>query len=145
MASPVIELFPGTEENPFASMMVQLLQQNLIDHAAKLADFEQMRGRVTLVAEDIDAAVTLRFDRGKLSVHRGVHGIPDLVLRGTSDALVDLSRIPPHPRFGFLPDPRSDAARAVAKAFREKRLRLFGALSHPALALRLPRLLSIYA
>ncbi len=145
MTSPVIELYPGAEENPFASMMVQLLQQNLADHASKLADFAQMRGRVALVAEDIDAAVTLRFDRGKLTVHRGVHGIPDLVLRGTSDALVDLSRMPPDPRFGFLPDLRSQATRAVVRAVREKRLRLFGAVTHPGLALRLSRVLSIYA
>lgn len=145
MASPVIEMFPGAEEHPFTAMMVQLLQQNMLDHPSKLSDFAHMRGRVTLVAEDIDAAVTLRFDHGKLSVHRGVHGIPDVVLRGTSDALVDLSRIPPDPRFGFLPDVRSEATRAVVKAFREKRLRVFGAASHPNLTVRLSRVLSIYA
>jgi len=144
MTYPVIELYPGAEADPFASMMVQLLRQNVLDHAHKLEDFTRMRGRVALVAEDIDAAVTLCFDRGRLRVHRGVHGIPDLVLRGHSDALVDLSRIPPDARARFLPDIRSDAARAVFRALREKRLQLFGALAHPALTLRLSHVLSVY-
>ena len=145
MTSPVIELHPGAEDSPFASMMVQLLRQNLLDHKSKLADFERMRGRVTLVAEDIDAAVTLRFEQGKLCVHPGVHGIPDLVLRGTTDALVDLSRMPPDARLTFLPDLRSDVAKAVLRAFREKRLRVLGAAAHPLLMLRLSHVLSIYA
>lgn len=144
MTYPVIELYPGADSDPFTSMMVQLLRQNVLDHAQKLADFVRMRGRVALVAEDIDAAVTLCFDHGKLRVHRGVHGIPDLVLRGHSDALVDLSRIPPDGRVRFLPDLRSDAARSVFRAFRDKRLQLFGALSHPALMLRLSHVLSVY-
>lgn len=145
MTLPVIELYPGAEDSPFASMMVQLLRQNVLDHAAKLADFALMSGRVSLVAEDIDAAVTLIFDRGKLRVHRGVYGLSDVVLRGTSDALVDLSRLPPDGRFGFLPDVRSDVAKSVLRAFREKRLRVLGAAAHPMLTLRLSRVLSVYA
>lgn len=145
MASPVIELYPGASDNPFASMMVELLRQNLIDHEAKQSDFDAMRGRVTLIAEDIDAAVSLHFDHGKLRVHAGVHGIPDLVLRGTTDALVDLSRMPPDAKLSFLPDLRSDATRSVLRAFRERRLQAFGAAAHPLLTLRLSRVLSIYA
>jgi len=145
MAEPVIELYPGADENAFASMMVELVRQNLLDHASKRSDFAHMRGRVALVAEDIDSAVSLHFAHGKLRVHRGVHGIPELVLRGTTDALVDLSRMPPDPKLSFLPDFRADATRSVVRAFRERRLQLFGALSHPLLTLRLSRVLSIYA
>lgn len=145
MTYPVIELYPGADSDPFVSMMVQLLRQNLLDHAQKLAEFVQMRGRVALVAEDIDAAVTLCFDQGKLRVHKGVHGIPDLVVRGHSDALVDLSRIPPDARLRFLPDVRAEATRSVLRAFRDKRLQIFGGLSHPALMLRLSHVLSVYA
>lgn len=145
MAAPVIELYPGAGESAFASMIVELLRQNMVDHASKLADFDAMRGRVTLIAEDIDAAVSLHFDHGKLRVHPGVHGIPDLVLRGTTDALVDLSRMPPHAKLSFLPDLRSDATRSVVRAFRERRLRALGATAHPLLTLRLSRVLSVYA
>ncbi len=145
MTLPVIELYPGAEDSAFASMMLELLRQNMADHPAKLAHFAKMRGRVTLVAEDIDAAVTLRFDAGKLSVHRGVHGIPDLVIRGDSNVLVDLSRIPKSSRLKALPSVSSEPARAVGRALKEKRLRLFGALTHPRLALHLSEVLSIYA
>lgn len=144
MALPVIELYPGVSDSPFASMMVQLLRQNVLDHASKRADFERMRGRVALLAEDLDAAVTLCFDRGKLSVHRGVRGLPDVALRGTAEALVDLSRMPMDARLPGLPDLRSEVARAVFRAFRQRRLRLLGAAGHPALTLRLSRVLSIY-
>jgi hypothetical protein len=142
--SPVIELYPGAEDSPFATMMVTLIRQNVADHPSKFSAFSRMRGRVALVAEDLDAAVTLRFEAGKLRVHAGMHGIPDLVIRGTSDALVDLSRMPPHPRFQRLPDLRSDPARALIRAFRAGRLRVDGWLSHAALAARLSQVMSVY-
>jgi hypothetical protein len=141
---PVIELFPGAEEHPFSSMMVELLRTNLRDHPSKLADFAAMSGRIALVAEDADAAVTLEFDHGRLSVRPGVRGIPDLVVRGSSGSLIDLSRIPPHPRLKFLPDVRSDAARAIGDALRKKELRVYGLLQNPGLGLRMSKVLSIY-
>lgn len=142
--SPVIELYPGAEDSPFATMMVTLIRQNLADHPSKFAAFSRMRGRVALLAEDLDAAVTLRFDAGKLRVHNGVYGIPDLVIRGSSDALVDLTRMPPHPRAKSLPDPRSAPARALARALRAGQLRVHGWISHAALALRFSQVMSVY-
>src|SRR5688572_29937151 len=115
MTAPVIELYPGAEDSPFASMMVALLRANLSEKPAKMADFSRMRGRVSLVAEDIDAAVTLRFVRGKLAVFPGIFGIPDLAIRGTSDALVDMSRIPPHAKWK-IPDLTSAPAKALLSA-----------------------------
>src|SRR5688572_13313111 len=124
MSAPVIELYPGVQEHAFASMMAQLVQTNLADHPAKLRDFERMQGRVALVAEDADTAVTMRFQRGKLSVHAGVFGVPDVVVRGPSNVLIDLSRVPPLKQLPFLPDPRSDATRSLARSLAERRLRL---------------------
>jgi hypothetical protein len=144
MNAPVIELYPGAEESPFASMMVTLIRQNLADHADKLAAFARMRGRVALVAQDLDAAVTLRFENGKLRVHNGIFGIPDLVIRGSSDALVDLTRMPPHPRARHFPDLRSDPARALAKAFRAGQIRVHGLIAHASLALRFSQVMSVY-
>ncbi len=141
---PTIELFPGAEDLPFATIMVDLIRANLADHPHKRRDFAAMHGRVALVAEDVGLSITLRFQRGRLSVHRGLHGIPDLVVRGPSSALIDLSRLPPHPRLKFLPDFRSDVARALALALRERSLRIHGLLGHGALSLRFARVLSIY-
>jgi hypothetical protein len=144
VAEPVIEFFPGAEDLAFATIMVDLIRTNLSDQPGKREDFAAMRGRVALVAEDVGLAITLRFRDGRLSVHRGLHGIPDLVVRGPSSALIDLSRLPPHPRFGFLPDFGSDVARALAKALRERSLQIHGLFGNGPLCLRFARVLSIY-
>jgi hypothetical protein len=144
MNEPVIELFPGADTQGFATMMVELLRTNLRDHPQKRRDFDAMHGRIALVAEDADAAVTLRFQRGRLSVYSGVYGIPDLVVRGSSASLIDLSRLPPHARLKFLPDVGSDAARALGAALRSGQLRIYGLFAHLSLGLRMAKVLSIY-
>ena len=142
--APGLELYPGVSEHGFASMMAELLRSNLHDHPHKLRDFAAMRGRVALVAEDAETAVTLVFMGGRLRVHPDVYGVPDLTIRGSSEALVDLSRIPPLERMPALPDPRSEIVRSLARAFREKRLTVQGGMRRPGLLLRLGRVLSIY-
>jgi hypothetical protein len=144
VAEPAIEFFPGASDLPFATIMVDLIRANLADHPQKRRDFDAMQGRVALVAEDAGLSITLRFQGGRLSVHRGLHGIPDLVVRGPSSALIDLSRLPPHPRFKFLPDLGSDVARALGTALRQRSLRIYGLLGHGGLGLRFARVLSIY-
>jgi hypothetical protein len=145
MTGCVFELYPGVAEHAFASMMAELLATNLRDHPEKQRDFAAMSGRVALVAEDADTAVTLAFRRGKLTVYAGMHGVPDLIVRGPSDSLIDLSRIPPLARVKQLPDPRSDVTRGLVRALYERRLTLSGLTRHLPLALRLSRVLSIYA
>ncbi|MDB4988314.1 MAG: hypothetical protein JWN04_3492 [Myxococcaceae bacterium] len=144
LAVPVIELADGADESAFAIMMAELIRANLTDHPEKNADFQAMSGRVALVAEDADTTITLRFRAGVLTVHSGLFGIPDLVIRGSSESLIDLSRLPHHPRFAFLPDFGSSVARSLARAAYERKLRISGLTVHPALALRLGRVLSIY-
>lgn len=144
MNGPVIELYPGAEDSAFAAMMAELIRSNLEDHPDKLRDFRGMRGRVALIAEDADATITLRFQAGKLSVHVGLFGVPDLVVRGSSEALIDLSRVPSHPRLSFLPDFRSSVAQSLGRALFERKLRISGLRSHVVLGFRLSRVLSIY-
>jgi hypothetical protein len=144
MNAPVFELYPGAAEHPFAAMMVELLRTNLRDHPGKLRDFAAMAGRVALVADDADTACTLCFRRGKLTVHAGIHGVPDLMVRGSSEALIDLSRIPPFGRARQLPDPRSEVTRSLAKAVLERRLTFNGFTRNVGLGLKLSRILSIY-
>jgi hypothetical protein len=144
MPDPIIELYPGAEAQPFASMMVELLRTNLRDHPEKRRAFDGMHGQVTLVAEDAATAVSLCFAGGKLSVHAGVRAIPDVVIRGSSGSLIDLSRVPPHSRLKALPDWTSQPARALGAALRGGKLRIYGLLTHLPLGLRLAKVLSIY-
>jgi len=144
VSGPLIELYPGAEQHAFAAMMAELIRSNIEDRPEKLRDFRTMRGRVALVAEDAGATITLHFQAGKLSVHPGLHGVPDVVVRGSSESLIDLSRIPNHPRLPFLPDFRSSVAEKLGRALFERKLRISGLASHLALGLKLSRVLSIY-
>jgi hypothetical protein len=138
-----IELRQGAEQNAFAVMMAELIRANLQDHPDKLVEFSAMRGRVALIAEDAKTSTTLLFRAGSLHVYGGLFGVPDLAVRGPSAALIDLSRLPSHPRLRFLPDLRSDVAHSLARALIERKLRISGLASHARLALRLARVLSI--
>ena len=144
MTAPQIALSAGADENAFAVMMAELIRSNLADHPDKLRDFAAMCGRVTLVAEDAESVVTLHFRRGELTVHTGMLGIPDLVVRGSSAALIDLSRVPNHPRLKFLPDLTSSVVRDLARAVIARQLRVHGLFANSLLALRLSRVLSIH-
>jgi hypothetical protein len=144
MSVPSIELSAGSEQNAFAGMMAELIRSNLADHPEKQHDFAAMSGRVALVAEDAESVVTLHFRRVELRVHSGMLGVPDLLVRGSSASLIDLSRIPPLPRARFLPDLRSSVVRDLARAIYDRSLRIHGLLAHPLLAMRLSHVLSIY-
>lgn len=144
MAAPSIELRAEAEQSAFATIMAELVRSNLVEQPAKLRDFQAMRGRVALFAEDAGVTITLHFQAGKLTVHDGLHGIPDLTIRGTSEQLIDLSRVPPHPRLPVLPDPRSAVTRSLVRALRRRTLRIGGIASHTGLALKLSRILSIH-
>jgi hypothetical protein len=143
-ATPRIELAQGADEVAFAIMMAELIRTNLADHPHKNVDFAAMQGRVALVAEDAETTITLFFHGSHLTVHAGLFGIPDLVIRGSSESLIDLSRLPNHPRFSFLPDFRSGVARSLAKALYTRTLRIRGLYAHLGLALKLAHVLSIH-
>jgi len=137
-----VVLAPGAEDNGFAAMIHALIEQNLADHPEKVADFERMRGNVAIVAEDAGTAVTLCFTHGRLEVHAGIEGVPDVAVRANSDDVVGLSQVELTPRLG-LPDPRGEHTRKVLARSREGQIKVYGALAHPLLLLRLTRVMSI--
>lgn len=140
--NPVIELGPGAEDNGFALMLSELIRQNLDDHPHKRRDFLKLSGRVAIVVEDAGVAVTLRFDAGRLTVHDGIVGIPDVTIRADSDEVTQMSLMELLPRVG-LPDPRGEATRQILRASREGRIRMYGALPNLPLLLRLTRVMSV--
>jgi hypothetical protein len=118
-----IELSPGADENGLATMVATLIAQNLADDPRRARAFERLAGRVAIVAEDANAATTLDFRRGRLVVHDGIVGIPDLTIRGGYEQIGDMSRME---RLGPLPDPRGPVNRALARALRQGKLRIHG-------------------
>lgn len=139
---PCIELAPGAESNAFAGMLAQLVRQNLDDHPDKKSTFLRTRGRVAIVVEDLGLAVTLLFDGGRLSVHDGIHGVPDVTMRATSDYVMKMSLVEIDRRTG-LPDPKGAVAREVWGASQRGEIRVFGLLTSLVLLARLTRLMSV--
>ena len=127
-----------------AGMLAQLIRANLDERPAKKATLARMRGRVALVFEDLGQAVTLRFERGRVTVDAGIVGIPDVTLRAESELVLALSRMELEPRSG-LPDPRGEVTRQVLAATREGSLEVHGLLPSLPLVARLTRLLSVTA
>jgi hypothetical protein len=146
---PDVTLAPGAGENGLANMLAGLVSQNLIAKPHKSADFAALDGRVAVVADDADVALTLHFHRGgRLVIHDGIVGIPDVTIRGPSEAIIALSNLPMATPLG-LPIPRpSDreavgALRVVASSLRHRKLHVYGALFHLPLFLKLGHVLSV--
>lgn len=135
-------------DHPFASMLGELLRQNLETHPHKWEDVRKMRGRVAIVADDALVSATLVFDGHDIRVLGGVCGAPDVTVRGSSEAIMAMNNVPLHGGWP-VPDPRSSSEReafgAVLAASSAGTVHTYGLLQHPMLVFRLTRVMSVYA
>lgn len=141
-----VELGKGAEENGFANMLLAMLSQNFEAKPHKLADLRAMHGTVALVADDAGVAVTLRFMRGVVVIESGVRGVPDVCVRGTTDAVMSMSNMPL--TFGLpFPDPRDKEAKAAYEsinlALKKGEIHIFGMLRHFFFMQRFTRIMSV--
>lgn len=146
MSTASIALAPGAENNAFASMLADLVRQNLESKPHKKKDFDALAGTVALVADDADVALTLEFKKGALVLHDGIRGVPDVAVRGTSDAIMALSNVPlTRPLALPLPTDRAalEVLRDMVRATRTGELRIYGMLRHFGLLSRLTRVMSV--
>ena len=143
-----IALAAGAEENGLAVMLSDLVRQNLEAKPHKKGDFDALRGTVSIVADDADVALTLRFEGGRLTIHDGIVGIPDVTIRGPSDTILALSNMPLSTPLGLpFPGPRDKGGREVVKgvmaAMRAGSFHIYGMLFHLPMMMRLTRVMSI--
>jgi hypothetical protein len=149
MSAPAaIELAAGAEDNGLAGMLADLVRQNLEAKPQKRGDFDALSGSFSIVAEDAEVALTLRFDRGKLTIYDGIVGIPDVTIRGSSDTIMALSNMPLLGKLGLpVPDPRDKAGVAVARgvmdAMRNGSFHVYGMFFHLPMLMRLTRVMSV--
>ncbi len=147
--SPEVSLAPGAEENGLALMLSGLLRQNLEAKPHKKADFAAIHGAVAIVADDADVALTLCFDHGRtLTIHDGIVGIPDVTIRGPSDAIIAMSNMPMATKLGLPIPARGDreaagALRTLFAAMRERKLHVHGLAFHLPLVAKLGRVMSV--
>jgi hypothetical protein len=142
----VISLAPGAENNAFAAMLADLVRQNLESKPHKQKDFDQLSGTVALVADDADVALTLEFKKGSLVLHDGIWHVPDVTVRGTSDAIMALSNVPlTKPLALPVPTdrPSFEVMREMVRATRSGELRIFGLFRHFGMMSRLTRVMSV--
>ncbi len=143
-----IELAPGAEDNGLATMLADLVRQNLEAKPQKGSDFNALSGSVAIVADDAEVALTMRFASGGLTIHDGIVGIPDVTIRGSSDIILALSNMPLHTRLGLpFPDPRDKeqvkTVRSVIDAMRSGSFHIYGMAFHLPLLMRLTRVMSV--
>ncbi|HEY8078985.1 MAG TPA: hypothetical protein VIF62_32860 [Labilithrix sp.] len=145
-----ISLAPGAEDNAFATMLADLVRQNLDSKPHKKKDFAALDGTVALVADDAEVSLTLEFRRAdgrtRLVIHDGILGVPDVAVRGSSDAIMALSNVPlTRPLSLPIPTdrPSLDVLREMIRATRTGELRIFGMLGNFGLLSRLTRVMSV--
>ncbi len=146
-----ISLAPGAENNGLAVMLGDLVKQNLEAKPRKKRDFQALHGAVAIVAEDAEVALTLVFARGSLKIHDGIFGVPDVTVRAGSDVILALSNLPitrplglPLPGLRDLRDKgQIEALRTVWSGMRDGTFHSYGAAFHPALMMRLTRVMSV--
>jgi hypothetical protein len=133
-----ITLAPGADENGLAVMLADLLRQNLESKPHKARDLQAITGRIAILAEDAEVAMTLRFDHGNLTVYDGVIGVPDVTVRASSDVIIALSNVGLTKRFA-LPVLNRD----IFTAMRKGTMKVDGGGRNAAMMLHLTRIMSV--
>jgi hypothetical protein len=150
MGALSITLAPGAESNAFAAMLCDLVKQNLESKPHKAKDFHALaRGRgatIALVADDAEVALTLEFRDGKLVLHDGIKGVPDVAVRGSADSIMAMSNIPlTRPLALPIPTDRTalDVLVTMVKATRTGELKVHGMIGNLGVLSRLTRVMSV--
>ncbi len=127
-------------EVPFAGILAELLTTNLAQHPDKQAVFRRMRGVVTIDLADIETAVTLVFEGGRLRIQAELSACPDILIRTASELVMDLNALR---IVGGLPWYFDEAGRTVVAHLLAGRLKIAGMFSHPLLLTRLTNIMSV--
>jgi hypothetical protein len=147
---PVIDVAPGAENQALARELAELVRSNVARDPRKRADFDRLRGAVAIIADDRSIALTLRFDFGRLVVHTGVIGTPDVTLRGPTLVLASLGDLPrkslPAVAAGLLRGTAPSEALVGPVGERSHGpLKIYGLTTHPMMVRRLLSVLSRHA
>jgi hypothetical protein len=145
--SPTIDIAPGAEGEPLARQLAELVRTNVRREPARLSAFDRLRGSVAIVADDRGTALTLRFDFGRLVIHAGVVGVPDITILGPGVLLEALGDVPRPSLAGLaLGIARHGGARAALGELVLRAgpgsLKIYGVTTHPVFVQRLLAVLS---
>ena len=136
-----IELAEGASDIGLAVMLKDLLLQNLAEHPRKITDFKKLAIPIGLTVSDADLALTLKFDKGGLTIYPGIQGDPGLNITAEAETVMDLSNV--RIKWG-LPYYFDEPGQAVLDAMRHGRLKIKGMLAHFPSLVRLARVMSVH-
>lgn len=125
---------------PFSSIVQDLIAGNIEKSQAKYAVFKKMQGVTAIDLPDIEATITLIFQRGNLTIEPGIVHNPAIIIKTSSDLVTDLNML--NIRWG-LPYYFDAAGRRVLGHILRGRLKIKHMFLHPVLLTRLTIIMSV--
>jgi hypothetical protein len=130
----------SAQDVPFSLIVAELLAGNIEKSEANQETYKKMKGIVAIDLPDIEAAVTLIFRQGKLTIEAGIVQNPAIIIKTSSDLVTDLNLL--NIRFG-LPYYFDAAGLNVIGHILKGRLKIKGMLLHLFLLTRLTIIMSV--
>ena len=135
-----LNIINKAQDLPFSFILEELIAGNIAKSPAKQNIYKKMNGVVAIDLPDIEAAVTLIFGQGKLTIEAGINGNPEIIIRTSYDLVMDLNMI--NIRWG-LPYYFDEAGRRVLGHILSGRLKIKGMFFHTVLLTRLTIIMSV--
>jgi hypothetical protein len=135
-----LNIINKAQDLPFSFILEELIAGNIAKSPAKQNIYKKMKGIVAIDLPDIEAAVTLIFGQGKLTIEAGINGNPEIIIRTSYDLVMDLNML--NIRWG-LPYYFDEAGRRVLGHILSGRLKIKGMFFHTVLLTRLTIIMSV--
>jgi len=135
-----IQFAPGAEDVALAVMISDMLKGNLQNSPGKEKDFDALSAGVYINAEDICVDMTMVFDKGQMTVHKGREGDPDIEIATDSTSLLELTHL--NIKMG-LPYYFDKPGREVVKKLFKGDLKIKGMFTHLPSLTRLTKVMSV--
>ena len=130
----------NAQEIPFSFIVQDLLSGNINRSPAKLAVFNKTQGVAAINLSDIEAAITLIFQRGSLTIEPGIAHNPAIIIKTSYELVTDLNML--NIRWG-LPYYFDVAGRRVLGHLLSGRLKIKGMFTNPVLLNNFTILMSV--
>jgi hypothetical protein len=130
----------NAQEIPFSFIVQDLLSGNINRSPAKLAVFNKTQGIAAINLSDIEAAITLIFQRGSVTIEPGISHNPAIIIKTSYELVTDLNML--NIRWG-LPYYFDVAGRRVLGHLLSGRLKIKGMFTNPVLLNNFTILMSV--
>jgi len=124
-----------------ASMLKDLMAQNLEQNPHKKSHFKNLDIGIGLIVADAGIELTMAFARGVLTLHSGISETARLIITADSDVIMNLSNV--KIKWG-MPYYFDETGKEIIEAMKKGRLKMKGMFTHFLSLLRLSRVMSVH-